>query len=187
MRRPRTALSVTAVAVAVLIGAAVGLVATKAVLATTATSDCATGGAVADAANNPGLVSDCEALLAARDRLAGSATLNWSAGTPIEEWDGVVIRGTPARVGWLYLRARGLDGSIPAELGNLPNLEWLLLESNQLSGEIPPELGNLSNLESLRLGSNQLTGEIPPELGNLSSLQSLSLYSNKLSGETPTS
>ena len=31
------------------------------------TSACATGGAVPDAANNPGLVSDCAALLAARD------------------------------------------------------------------------------------------------------------------------
>ena len=58
MRRSRIALSVTAVAVAVLVGAAAGLVATKAVLATFASSDCATGGAVADAANT-GLVSDC--------------------------------------------------------------------------------------------------------------------------------
>ena len=28
--------------------------------------------------NNPGLVSDCEALLASRDTLVGTATLNWS-------------------------------------------------------------------------------------------------------------
>ena len=34
-------------------------------------SDCSTGSAVPDAANNPGLVSDCEALLASRDTLAG--------------------------------------------------------------------------------------------------------------------
>ena len=39
-----------------------------------------------DAANNPGLVSDCEALLAAREALVGTtgnAELNWSADTPI--------------------------------------------------------------------------------------------------------
>ena len=43
------------------------------------TSDCATGTAVVDATNNPGLVSDCNALLAARRALVGSAPLNWSA------------------------------------------------------------------------------------------------------------
>ena len=43
------------------------------------TGDCATDGAVPDAANNPGLVSDCTALLAARDTLAENAPLNWSA------------------------------------------------------------------------------------------------------------
>ena len=47
------------------------------------TAACVAGGAVSDAVNNPGLVSDCDTLLAARDTLAGSATLNWSASTPI--------------------------------------------------------------------------------------------------------
>ena len=61
-------------------------------------SDCSSGTAVPDAANNPGLVSDCEALLASRDTLAGTATLNWSADTPIADWEGVVLEGTPQRV-----------------------------------------------------------------------------------------
>ena len=52
---------------------------------------CAAGRAVADAANNPGLVSDCETLLASRDTLAGIARLNWSANTPIAEWQGVTV------------------------------------------------------------------------------------------------
>ena len=70
--------------------------ASSAVLASTAA--CASDGAVPDAANNPGLVSDCAALLAARDTLAGTATLNWAANTPITQWDGVIIGGnTPAR------------------------------------------------------------------------------------------
>ena len=76
-----------AIAVGVLGGVAAGLVATKEVLATSASSDCATGGAVADAANNAGLVDDCEALLAARDKLAGSATLNWSADAATAAWE----------------------------------------------------------------------------------------------------
>ena len=45
--------------------------ASSAVLASTAA--CASDGAVPDAGNNPGLVSDCAALLAVRDTLAGTA------------------------------------------------------------------------------------------------------------------
>ena len=57
-----------------------------------------------DPASNPGLVSDCEALLASRDTLAGTATLNWSADTPIADWDGITLEGTPQRVTKLSLR-----------------------------------------------------------------------------------
>ena len=112
-----------------LLSVAAGLVATKGVLATSASSDCATGDAVADAANNPGLVDDCEALLAARDTLAGSATLNWSADTPITEWEGVAVGGVPQRVTGLRLNNRQLSGTIPPELGSLSNLQYLWLSS----------------------------------------------------------
>ena len=57
--------------------------------AASSTGSCATEGAVSDADENPGLVADCEALLAARDTLAGTATLNWSAGIPMVEWEGL--------------------------------------------------------------------------------------------------
>ena len=53
------------------------------------TSACATDGAVPDAANNPGLVSDCKALLAGKDTLVGTGTLNWSADVPMVRWNGV--------------------------------------------------------------------------------------------------
>ena len=118
---------------------------------------------MADAANNPGLVSDCEALLAARDTLAGSATLNWSADTPITEWEGVAVGGVPQRVTGLRLNNRPLSGTIPPELGSLSNLQYLWLSSNQLTGEIPAELGGLSNLRRLDLSGNELSGEIPAE------------------------
>ena len=59
---------------------------TSVVSAQTGQASCA---ALTDAADNPGLVSDCNTLLAARDTLAGSATLNWSADLAIEDWDGV--------------------------------------------------------------------------------------------------
>ena len=81
--------------------------------------DCATGSAVPDTANNPGLVSDCEALLASRDTLAGTATLNWSVDTPASQWEGVTLGGTPQRVTELVIEKMGLNGEIPSELGSL--------------------------------------------------------------------
>ena len=140
--------------------------------------------AVPSAASNPGLVTDCEALLAARDTLAGSGTLNWSGSTAIGSWDGVTLSGSPLRVTSLALSDSQLTGTIPPELGSLSNLKSLNLSNNRLTGTIPAELGSLSNLESLNLSSNELTG-IPGELGNLSNLETLYLGFNELAGPIP--
>ncbi len=110
---------------------------------------------------NPGLMRDCQALLAAKDGLRGTATLNWSVDTTITGWDGVTTSGTPSRVTELDLFGESLSGSIPAELGKLLELTHLDLSSNSLTGEIPRELGELSNLTELRLSGNSLTGCIP--------------------------
>ena len=46
-------------------------------------------------------------------------------------------------------------------MGDLTNLKGCpSVYRNQLTGEIPAELGDLSNLEYLYLFNNQLTGEI---------------------------
>ena len=147
--------------------------------------NCETGAAVNDAVSNPGLVSDCETLLGARHALAGTAKLNWSLLTPIAEWDGVTLGGTPQRVTELNLYGSQLTGAIPSELSNLTNLRALLLSNNQLSGPIPGALGGLSKLEALDLWGNELTGEIPAELGRLARLRSLSLGENELTGPIP--
>ena len=149
-------------------------------------SVCVTGGAVADV-KNTGLVSDCEILLDIRDTLAGSTTLNWAKGTPIANWEGVGLRGSPQRVTLLELSRRGLTGSLPPDLDGLDNLAILYLSSNRLTGEIPAELGNLSNLGVLYLHLNQIFGEIPPEIGNLENLRRLILGDNQLTGEIPAS
>ncbi len=175
---------------------------------------CDDGMAVPDPENNPGLVADCKALMAARDKLDGNDRLNWDADFVIESWDGITVSGSPPRVTGLsisplhisgeippelgqlshltdlYLAGslisrHFLTGEIPPELGQLARLKTLYLNDNLLTGPIPPELGQLSQLIALNLGSNQLTGPIPPELGNLSRLEGLHLWTNQLSGEIP--
>ena len=141
--------------------------------------------AVPSAASNPGLVADCEALLAARDTLAGSGTLNWSGSTAIAAWDGVTLSGSPLRVTSLVLSDSQLTGTIPPELGNLNNLERLNLTRNQLTGDIPPELSLLTNLQLLALGGNQLTGPIPTWLVNITNLEELYLWGNQFTGAIP--
>ena len=153
---------------------------------TTPVVTCLTGGAVADPVNNPGLAVDCEVLLAAKDTLEGSATLDWSVGVPIDQWEGVTVGGTSRRVTGLTLGEKGLTGRIPAELGRLTNLGVLALTRNELTGIIPPGLGQLTNLRVLALGANELTGPIPAALGDLPNLQELYLWGNELTGPIPT-
>lgn len=149
------------------------------------TGSCANGVAVYDAADYPGLVADCEVLLAVRDTLAGSGSLNWSADVAIERWDGIGVGGSPRRVVEVRVGGRSFKGWIPAELGRLSNLEKLHVRNGWLSGPIPAELGNLSNLTELDLYQNQLSGSIPPELGSLSRLRILRIHSNRMGGSIP--
>ena len=148
------------------------------------------GLAVPDQANNPGLMRDCMTLLAAKDTLRGTATLNWSVDTAIGSWDGITAGGTPSRVtkveSW---PSESLTGTIPAELGILSALTHLDLSSNSLTGEIPRELGGLSNLEELRLSGNSFTGCIPSALKDVptNDLSSLNLlYCPPPAPEAPT-
>ncbi|KAF2597900.1 hypothetical protein F2Q68_00008032 [Brassica cretica] len=87
----------------------------------------------------------------------------------------------------LSLTSVNLTGSIPKELGDLPELEVLDLADNSLSGEIPVEIFNLRKLKTLSLDTNNLEGVIPSELGNLTNLVELTLFDNKLGGEIPKS
>ena len=109
---------------------------------------------------------------------------NWLSNEPLSEWHRVET-DKDGRVTALHLVANGLSGEIPAELGNLTNLQLLYLHSNILSGEIPEELGGLTNLQSLYLSENALSGKIPAKLGNLTNLEDLFLNRNELSGPLP--
>ena len=141
------------------------------------------GDAVSDRLNT-GLVGDCNALLAARDTLRGTAALNWSPSTDIAGWDGITLGGSPTRVTKIKLQKRELTGSIPVALGRLELLEELWLYINELTGAIPAEMGDLSNLTWLFVSNNNLSGQIPETLNNLT-LDRLWLHRNSFTGCVP--
>ena len=143
--------------------------------------------ATAPPAASGSVETDREALVAFYNATDGEnwyGSANWLSDVPLYEWE-VVTTNDDGRVIVLDLGSYGLRGEIPAELGNLSNLEILDLSDNYLSGEIPAELGSLSNLEELLLHSNEVNGEIPAEFGSLSNLITLSLFDNEVSGEIP--
>ncbi len=152
---------------------------------TAQTGACTNGVAVPDPSSNPGLVSDCEALLEARDTLRGTEQLNWSVSRSVNTWTGITVDGAAQRVTEIDLSYSELNGSIPAALGNLSSLVKLDLAFNELTDSIPTELGDLSDLEVLKLKANELSGVIPEQLGDLSNLKVLDLGRNYLTGPIP--
>ncbi|MDE2665364.1 MAG: fibronectin type III domain-containing protein [Acidobacteriota bacterium] len=135
-----------------------------------------------------GSVAEDRAALEALYNATGGANwtgnTNWLSSDPLGSWYGV-ITDSDGRVSQVGLSQNQLTGEIPAELGQLSNLQSLNLYSNQLTGEIPAELGYLTTLWALILRDNQLTGKIPAELGQLFSLGALFLDENQLTGEIP--
>jgi uncharacterized delta-60 repeat protein len=100
-------------------------------------------------------------------------------------WHGVVVVG--CSVEQINLPNNNLSGSMPIEIGNLPNLKQLDLWNNSVTGSIPAALTNLTNLQRAYLFNNQLTGSIPAAIGNLTSLRNLRLDGNRLTGSLPSS
>ena len=144
-------------------------------------SNIATGTTAGDSASDRAVLV---ALYDATDGANWENNTNWLSNAPMGEWYRVTTDGH-GRVTQLYLGGNQLTGEIPAELGDLTNLQGLYLSNNQLTGEIPAELGRLTNLIDLSLHVNQLTGEIPAGLGAIPNLEELRLNDNQLTGEIP--
>ena len=123
---------------------------------------CADGTLVLNPAGKAGLVRDCEVLLGLRDALFGESgrRSNWSPRTPMADWLGVTIAGTPPRVTALELVGARTHGRLPSALGDLTALRVLDLSGSFLPGPIPAELGGLANLRTLRLATVDLRGPI---------------------------
>lgn len=112
----------------------------------------------------------------------------WSADSsvPTCDWDGVTCRitmdgGAAPAVVELALPAKGLSGTIPAELGLLTELTSLNMANNIMRGSIPRELAGLEKLVTLNLTETFLTGTLPQRFES-SKLKTLALANNAISG-----
>eukprot|EP00253_Pinus_taeda_P018214 PITA_18214 len=93
--------------------------------------------------------------------------------------------GNLSKLVHLHMYRCGLNGSIPAEIDGLKNVETMYLQGNALTGEIPVELSELHKLRELDLSENGLQGGIPYMIGNLQNLEVLRLSSNDFTGLLP--
>ena len=130
-----------------------------------------------------GVATDKAALTALYNATGGAnwtTNTNWTSQEPLSSWHGVTT-ASAGRVTALRLDANGLNGTLPAALGDLSELEKLDLQDNALSGALPSELANLTNLTSLLLNeSRALTGPLPDGLRELADLETVNIEKTEL-------
>ncbi|KAI4964339.1 hypothetical protein ZWY2020_006661, partial [Hordeum vulgare] len=83
------------------------------------------------------------------------------------------------------LNGNQLTGSLPEEIGFVPNLNRIQIDQNHISGSIPKSFANLNKTEHFHMNNNSLSGQIPPRLSRLPSLVHLLLDNNNLSDYLP--
>ena len=161
---------------------------------------CGAGWWIEDPKANPGLVSDCEALVRLHNRVAGGQVRSelsgmfgrssgifgrydedefWMWGNSgIERWDGVEL-SEDGRVVELTLWLGSGAVSVPEEIVELSALRVLDLSGNRFSDPLPGWLGELSELRDLDLSDNGLSGPLPEGFGRFPKLEELSLSGNE--------
>ncbi len=129
--------------------------------------------------------SDRLALIELYNATSGSNWSNpWNLNASMEQWAGVTLNESGC-VENLNLRARGLSGELPIEIGNLADLTYLNLSNNSITGHIPKEIGYLHNIAYLNLSRNNFTGAIPTSIQYIENLSTVLLNNNALTGDVP--
>ena len=154
---------------------------------------CGAGWWIEDPNANPGLVSDCEALVRLHNRVAGGQVRSELSGmfgrgdgdefwlwgnSGIERWRGVEL-SEDGRVVELELWLGSGAVSVPEEIADLSELRVLDLSGNRFSEPLPGWLGELSELRELNLSRNGLSGSLSEGFGRMPKLEELSFSSNE--------
>ncbi|CAI5470644.1 unnamed protein product, partial [Closterium sp. Yama58-4] len=109
---------------------------------------------------------------------------SWNGSNPCSRW-WLVSCWTNGLVRRMDVSSKGIQGTLPAVLGNLTSLEELIATTNWIHGDIPDSFSKLVNLKNLQLFKNYLNGTIPASMGNMRSLYQLHLNINYLTGGIP--
>jgi Leucine-rich repeat (LRR) protein/uncharacterized membrane protein len=97
-------------------------------------------------------------------------------------WQGIhcICILTKCQLSELVLDKHNISGSLPASIGDFPELQVLNLRHNNITGRLTPGIGNLTSLEFLDIGQNGLSGMLPVAMSGLSSLKIINLDANFL-------
>jgi Leucine-rich repeat (LRR) protein len=109
---------------------------------------------------------------------------HWGSDLDIDQWEGVTV--ADEAVTGLNLSNFGLKGSLSSRIEELTSLKNIDVSNNPgLEGTLPKELGNLPNLTVLKSSESQITGPLPAEMGNLKKLTELNLSHTNINGTIP--
>ena len=91
---------------------------------------------------------------------------------------------SPLHMRALHISGNQLDGTIPAAMGSLTQLQSLSLSNCGYYGTLPSSLGHLSALQTFIADDNRLTGPLS-NAASMPLLTAISLKNNGLSGTVP--
>jgi Leucine-rich repeat (LRR) protein len=74
---------------------------------------------------------------------------------------------------------------LPAELGDLLDMDHLSLIDNEISGNFPERMKSLADLDFLNVATNQMSGRLPTWITSWKQLEFLDLGDNQFTGPVP--
>ncbi len=129
----------------------------------------------ANGENSP-LADNSQADIIPTDNSAAKKTTIDLSGRELDVFPNDILSNKGAKI--LNLSDNNLT-TLPAEIGELTNLEELYLDRNQLTGSLPAEIRKMTQLRILSASGNRLSG-IPAEIGQLNNLKTVDLSNNDL-------
>jgi len=87
-----------------------------------------------------------------------------------------------------FVNNRGMNGKIPACLGNIKSLEMIIFANTPITGGIPNSFINLNNLSYLSIENTNIQGSLPSNINEMKNLKDLYINNNpNISGTLPSS
>ena len=160
-----------------------GLAAASAIIFTTSVT--AQGGSVCDTVTEIPQ-SECQALETLYNSTNGDnwrTNIGWLQDDTPCDWYGVTCSG--GHVTELQLQGNNLDGPLPPEIGDLPELTKLVLSANLITGNFSDTIGNLTKVEWFLISNNKLTGTLPSAIGNLTNTVWFDISGNQIEDALP--